>query len=245
MHELELKICHLYPDVLNLYGDSGNILCMKRRLEWRGIDVTVTNCGVGSSFRAAEHDLLFIGGGQDFEQGVMLPDLNEKAAEIRAAVQDGVPFLAICGGFQVLGTHYKTASGTQYDFTGALDLWSVGKKDRLTGDYVFSCEELDGAMVVGFENHAGRTYLGDSVRPLGRVIAGHGNNGDDHTEGARFLNTFATYAHGCVLPKNPALADYILKTALEKKYGTVTLTPLDDTFENRAHDFLVNRMLQK
>lgn len=239
---MELKICHLYPDILNLYGDRGNIICMEKRLQWRGIDVTTTGVSVGEPLKAADFDLFFIGGGQDFEQEVLLPDLaSGKTREIKAAIEDGKPFLAICGGYQMLGNYYKTWDGQQCDFTGALDLYTEGSKDRMIGNYSFTCDEL-GVTVVGFENHSGKTYLASSVKPMGKVLSGFGNNGQDGMEGARYKNVFATYSHGCLLPKNPVLADHILKTALERKYGQAELSSLADTLENNAHDYMVRRL---
>ena len=232
--------------MLNLYGDGGNVICMRQRLQWRGIDAIVDRCCIGDSLRAADYDLFFIGGGQDFEQEVLLQDLGGgKAEEIKAAVRDGKTFLAICGGYQMLGNYYRTWDGVQCDFIGAIDVETIGQKERMIGNYVFTCDELDGQTVVGFENHSGRTYLGSGVRPIGRVLAGNGNNGEDHMEGARVNNLFATYSHGCLLPKNPVLADYILKTALEAKYGAVSLSPLDDSLENSAHDYMVKRLLNQ
>ena len=242
---MELKICHLYPDVLNLYGDRGNVICMEKRLQWRGIDVVTTGVSIGQKLDAAEHDLFFIGGGQDFEQEVLLGDLGQgKTAELKAAVEDGAPVLAICGGYQMLGTSYKTWDGHQCDFTGILDIYTEGAKERMIGNYAFTCEELD-TTIVGFENHSGKTYLGSAVKPMGKVLFGNGNNGSDGTEGARYKNVFATYAHGCLLPKNPVLCDHILKIALERKYGTVELSPLNDTIETSAHNYMEQRLLKK
>ena len=241
---MELNICHLYPDILNLYGDRGNVLCMEKRLQWRGINVTTTGISIGQTLRASDYDLFFIGGGQDFEQEVLLQDLNGgKADEIKAAVNDGKTFLAICGGYQMLGAYYKTWDGQQCDFLGALDLYTIGRKERMIGNYLFTCDDLNGQTVVGFENHSGKTYLGSSVRPMGNVLKGCGNNGEDGTEGARFNNVFATYSHGCLLPKNPLLCDLLLKTALIGKYGDAELTPLDDTLEQNAHSYMEHRML--
>ena len=240
---MELKLCHLYPDILNLYGDRGNIICMEKRLTWRGIDVTTTGVSVGEPLQASDFDLFFIGGGQDFEQEVLLPDLAAgKTAELKAAIEDGIPVLAICGGYQMLGAYYKTWDGVQCDFIGALDLYTIGSKERMIGNYMFTCEELNGQTVVGFENHSGKTYLGSGVRPMGKVLTGHGNNGEDGGEGARYNNVFATYSHGCLLPKNPVLCDHILTTALAQKYGTVQLEPLDDTLEQNAHLYMKNRL---
>ena len=242
---MELNICHLYPDILNLYGDRGNILCMKKRLEWRGISVNVGEVSIGQKLEAKKYDLLFIGGGQDFEQEVLLPDLRgEKTEELKAAIEDGLPVLAICGGYQMLGQYYKTWDGVQCDFTGALDLYTVGSKQRMIGNYMFTCEEL-GCTVVGFENHSGKTYLGEKVRPVGKVLAGFGNNGEDGLEGARYKNVFATYSHGSLLPKNPLIADFVLKTALERKYGMMELKPLDDTLETAAHEYMQKRLSEK
>ena len=242
---MELNICHLYPDVLNLYGDRGNVTCMEQRLRWRGIDVTTTGVSVGEPLDASKFDLFFIGGGQDFEQEVLLEDLKgDKTEQVKSAIEDGKTFLAICGGYQMLGAYYKTWDGQQCDFIGALDLYTIGHKDRMIGNYMFTCEELDDLKVVGFENHSGKTYLGPSVRPMGKVLVGSGNNGEDKSEGARYNNVFATYSHGCLLPKNPQLCDCILKTALARKYGSAELAPLDDTLENLAHDAMVRRLTQ-
>lgn len=243
---MELNICHLYPDILNLYGDRGNIITMKRRLEGRGIKVNIDECSIGQPLNADKYDIFFIGGGQDFEQEVLLRDLSSgKAQDIRTAVEEEKTFLAICGGYQMLGQYYKTWDGVQCDFTGALDLYTIGSKERMIGNYMFTCDELPGVKVVGFENHSGKTYLGTSVRPIGHVLAGHGNNGEDKSEGARYKNVLATYSHGCLLPKNPAVCDWLLKTALEYKYGPVELPKLDDTLENAAHDYMASRLSKK
>lgn len=241
---MELKICHLYPDVLNLYGDRGNILCMEKRLQWRNIDVITTGVSVGEPLHASDYDLFFIGGGQDFEQEVLLSDLaGAKTEEIKAAIEDGKTFLAICGGFQMLGNYYETWDGHKCDFTGAINFYTVGSEQRMIGNYIFECNEPS-TTVVGFENHSGKTYLGSGVRPLGTVISGHGNNGEDETEGARYKNVFATYSHGCLLPKNPILCDYILNTALTRKYGSSELEYLDDRLEIAAHEYMAARLLK-
>ena len=244
---MDLKICYLYPDVLNLYGDGGNIICLKRRLEWRGIESEVTRAGIGDNVSLNDYDLMFIGGGQDFEQEVLLEDLHRgKAAEIKAAIEDGKTFLTICGGYQMLGNYYQTHDGVRCDFIGALDLYTVGSKTRMIGNYKYRCtEECGGSIVVGFENHSGKTYLGSSVAPLGTMISGYGNNGEDGTEGARYKNVFGTYSHGPVLPKNPELCDYILQTALNRKYGNAVLEPLEDREELLAHDTMVQRIGDK
>lgn len=241
---MELKICHMYPDVLNLYGDRGDICCMKKRLQWRDIGVSVTRLPIGESMPLSGFDLVFIGGGQDFEQQVLLEDLHRgKDREIRAAVEDGMTFLTICGGYQMLGSWYETFDGRRCDFIGALDLYTVGSRYRMIGNYSFRCEpESGGSVVVGFENHSGRTFLGSGVRPLGRVLSGSGNNGQDRTEGARYRNVFGTYSHGPLLPKNPELCDEILLTALRRKYGSAELAPLDDRVETGARDEMLARL---
>lgn len=235
---MELKICHMYPDVLNLYGDRGNVICMTKRLRWRGIDASVTKLPIRDSRSLAGFDLVFIGGGQDFEQQVLLSDLHRgKDREIKAAVEDGVTFLTICGGYQMLGSYYETFDGKRCDFIGALDLYTKGSVKRMIGNYKFQCSpSAGGSVVVGFENHSGKTWLGSCLEPLGKVLSGFGNNGEDGSEGAHYKNVFGTYSHGPLLPKNPELCDLILKTALERKYGSAELLPLDDSFERLAHD---------
>jgi CobQ-like glutamine amidotransferase family enzyme len=244
---MELKICHLYPDVLNLYGDRGNILCMQKRLAWRGIDCSVTSLPIGGTAPLQDFDLFFIGGGQDFEQEILLDDLNGgKGKEIAAAVEDGKTFLCVCGGYQMMGHYYETAAGQRCEFLGAVDLYTVGFDKRMIGNYAFELgESSGGGAVVGFENHSGRTYLGDGVEPLGRVLKGFGNNGEDGTEGVRYKNVFGTYSHGPLLPKNPALCDGLLSCALRHKYGDAELEPLSDLSEREAHEAVLRSILAK
>ena len=240
---MEIKICHIYPDVLNLYGDFGNIKSLQQRLLWRGIEASVTPVKIGEVLNLASFDIVFIGGGQDFEQEVLIGDLHGrgKDKELRAAIEDGITTLAICGGYQMLGAYYETHEGKRCDFIGALDFYTRGARERMIGNYMFSC---DGEIseVVGFENHSGKTYLGAGVSPLGTVISGFGNNGEDKTEGARYKNVFGTYSHGPLLPKNPKFADAILKTAIERRYGVQELSELSDESENRAHDEMAQRL---
>ncbi len=244
---MKLNICHLYPDVLNLYGDTGNIICMQKRLEWRGIEVEVTRLPIGAHADFSRFDLFFIGGGQDFEQEVLLPDLhNGKAKEILSAVEDEKVFLCICGGYQMMGQYYLTHAGEQCDYIGALDLHTVGSDVRMIGNYMFKCsDDADSATVVGFENHSGKTYLGEGVAPLGTVLSGYGNNGEDKSEGARYKNVFGAYCHGPMLPKNPEFADFILETALKRRYPNAGLSPLHDALEISAHVYMENRLANK
>jgi len=242
---MELKICHLYPDVMNLSCDRGNLICMEKRLQWRGIGVEIVPVHMGDVLHADDFDLIFIGNGQPFVQPLLMEDLRQHKAEaLSAAVEAGVLVLAIDGAYELLGKSYVTAEGQYLEGLGILDMETKYQKKRLVGNCAFACEELD-ITVVGFENHAGHVTLGSGVKPLGKVISGGGNNGNDGTEGARYKNVFASYAHGSLLPKNPALCDHILKLALERKYGPVELAPLDDTFENAAHDYMVQRLTAK
>jgi len=244
---MELNICHLYPDILNLYGDRGNIITMKRRLEGRGIKVNIDECSIGQPLNADKYDIFFIGGGQDFEQEVLLRDLSSgKAQDIRTAVEEEKTFLAICGGYQMLGEYYKTWDGVQLDFIGAIGVHTIGAKERMIGNYMFrTTPESGDTVVVGFENHSGKTYLSEQVAPLGMMLSGNGNNGEDKTEGARYKNVFGTYSHGSLLPKNPVLCDFILQTALNHRYdGAEPLAPLDDTLELNAHRYMQERLSQ-
>lgn len=241
----ELKICHLYPEVLNLYGDRGNIRCMQKRLEWRGIDAKITRVGLGDQTDLTDFDLFFIGGGQDFEQEVLLEDLKAgKADSIRSAIEDGKTFLCICGGYQMLGHYYETYDGVKCEFLGAVDFYTKGGNVRMIDNYAFRLsEESGGSTVVGFENHSGRTYLGEGVKPLGTILKGYGNNGEDQTEGVRYRNVFGSYSHGPILPKNPEFCDFLLKTSLERKYGCFDLEPLGDAFEKQAHDSVLANVM--
>ena len=241
---MEIKICHLYPDILNLYGDQGNIRCMKQRLAWRGIDAEVTEVSIGGTANFNDFDIFFIGGGQDFEQGILLDDLAKgKADELKAAVNDGKTFLTICGGYQMLGAYYKTWDGQMCDFIGAIDYYTVGVQERMIGNFMFRTgEESGNTTVVGFENHSGKTFLGEGVKPLGTILAGYGNNGEDKTEGVRYNNVFGSYSHGPILPKNPEFADVILKTALKEKYSSFDFKDLDDTLELNANKYMVDRL---
>lgn len=241
---MKLKICHMYNDVLNLYGDRGNVICMQRRLGWRGIDTEIIRLPVGEFATLADCDIVFIGGGQDFEQEVLLDDLHRgKDSEIKAAIADGVSFLTICGGYQMMGNYYETYDHVRCDFIGAVDFHTVGSKQRMIGNYKFKCSDsAGGSVVVGFENHSGKTRLGDGVEPLGKVLSGFGNNGEDGTEGVHYKNLIGTYSHGPLLPKNPELCDRILLAALSRKYGIKELEKLNDTAENEAHDAMCRKI---
>lgn len=249
---IDLNICHLYPDLLNTYGDRGNILALQRRAEWHGINASITNITIGDSFDAAAFDLIFLGGGQDYEQEIIQTDvLEQKGAEIKNAIAGMKVFLCICGGYQLMGKYYKTWDGKEIEFLGALDLWTVGGKERMIGNIVFesnSISDPEGGplKIVGFENHSGRTYLGEGISPLGKVLTGNGNNGTDGYEGAVYNNVYCSYSHGSLLPKNPLLTDHLISLALRQRYSEFEgLGQLDDTFENAARNSVMQRILKK
>lgn len=232
---MQLRIAYLYPDELNMYGDRGNVLTLARRAEWRGIAVDVTCIGPGEGVDHEAHDLYFMGGGQDAQQIQVSADLHATKAEgLRQAAQSGAVFLTICGGYQLLGHYYKPHEGPELRGLSLMDAYTVAGRKRFIGNVVV--ERPDGTTLVGFENHSGLTYRGKDVSPLGRVVKGYGNTGEDGTEGAVFGNLYGTYLHGSLLPKNPRLADELILKALQRRHGPdVTLLPLDDQCETSAH----------
>lgn len=239
---MELRICHLYPDLLNLYGDRGNLMTLAARARWRGIAVQVDERRLGEPLAPDAHDLYFLGGGEDRQQRLAAADLREHQRDVLldAAEHDAV-ILAVCGGYQLLGHAYRPAEGDDLPGVGLLDLTTEHpgpKAARLIGNIVIKSEVL-GITLVGFENHGGRTRLGPRARPLGAVIRGSGNNGVDRTEGAVYRHVYGTYLHGPLLPKNPAFADHLIAAALSRRYGPVTLARLDDAAEWTAHETAV------
>jgi lipid II isoglutaminyl synthase (glutamine-hydrolysing) len=232
----DLRVCHLYPEHLNIYADRGNIAVLRARCRWRGIGFAAIACGPGDPLPDA--DLYYVGGGQDRDQLLIEDDLVGRAANLRAAVDDGAWMLAVCGGYQMLGHYYRGHQGDEMRGTGLVDLVTEAGPTRMIGNISIDCELRPGQplTVVGFENHAGRTRLGEGVRPLGRVLHGHGNNGRDGGEGVHAGRIVGTYIHGPLLPKNPALADLLIAEALGRRHGTVALEPLDDRLEGMAHD---------
>lgn len=258
---LRLTLGHLYPDQLNLYGDRGNILTLRQRCLRRGIELRIVGLGIGDALAPDEYDMLFIGGGQDKEQAPVAQDLHDtKGIGLWAAIEDDMPVLAVCGGYQLLAHYYRPAKGPDMRGLGVFDAWTIHKGSqvpRCIGDVAIS---WNGSTLVGFENHGGRTYLG-TAKPLGKVLKGHGNNSEDHTEGAIYRNAYGTYLHGSLLPKNPHLADHLIALALRRTYdliglpnensnrskpssesGTAILKPLDDILEWEAHASLLERM---
>jgi CobQ-like glutamine amidotransferase family enzyme len=233
----------LYADLMNIYGDRGNVLTLARRAEWRGFDPRVIELGRGASEQMDGVDVFFFGGGQDREQALIYDDLRQyKQDSLQKAVQDGAQILAVCGGYQLLGHYYQTAAGERFDGIGMLDVKTEAGKKRFIGDVVVQAalQDLTPSTIVGFENHSGRTFLGGNARPLGKVLHGKGNNGSDRTEGAVQGNIIGTYMHGSLLPKNPHLADHIIGRAFRRR-GGASLSPLDDSAELAAHGWILQR----
>ncbi|HEX6548178.1 MAG TPA: glutamine amidotransferase [Candidatus Dormibacteraeota bacterium] len=234
----------LYPDLMNIYGDRGNILTLLRRAEWRGFRARVLELPKGTVEGMDDVDVFFFGGGQDREQALVYDDLLEfKALPLGRAVAEGAAMLAVCGGYQLLGHYYQTAEGDRFPGIGLLDLHTEAGPTRHIGNVVVDTSlGLNPPTLVGFENHSGRTYLSDGLKPLGRVRVGAGNNGQDGTEGVVEQTVFGTYLHGSLLPKNPQLADLIIGTALRRR-GISDLEPLDDRLELDAHRRVLDREL--
>lgn len=228
----QLKIAHLYPKLLNIYGDIGNIITLKKRSEWRGIDVIIDEINTGE--KITEHDIYFIGGGQDLQQIEVSHELQKHKDFLLSERDRGAVFLGICGGYQLLGHYYKPHQGEELKGISLLNAYTIAGKKRFIGNVTITTDIVIPNTLVGFENHSGLTYLEDGTNPIGTVTVGNGNNGVDKTEGARYKNVFGTYLHGSFLPKNPHFADYLLELALNKK-----LTKLDDVIETQTHNSLV------
>jgi CobQ-like glutamine amidotransferase family enzyme len=234
----------LYPDLMNIYGDRGNILTLLKRAEWRGLEPSLVELGRGpADGQMDDIDLFFFGGGQDREQALIYDDLKQhKQESLEKAVENGAMVLAVCGGYQLLGHYYQTADGQRFDGIGMIDVTTQAGKKRFIGDVVVRTEiaGLTPTSLVGFENHSGRTFLGPNAKPLGKVMVGKGNNGSDKTEGAVQGNITGTYLHGSLLPKNPHLADYLIGKALTRR-GDGALSQLDDSAELAAHGWMLQR----
>lgn len=242
----ELRLGHLYPDQLNMYGDRGNVITLRQRCAWRGITLRHITLDLNEPLRPDDFDMLFIGGGQDKEQDEVARDLREvKASALREAVESDMPVLGVCGGYQLLAKFYRPAAGPELEGVGILDAWTIHKGKavaRCIGNLALLWNDKT---LVGFENHGGRTYLGAGAKPLGRVLFGHGNNSEDHQEGCVYRNTFGTYMHGSLLPKNPHFADHLISLALRRRYGAEAerlMTRLDDGREWQAHDAMLRRL---
>ncbi len=229
-----LKIAHLYPKLLNIYGDGGNILTLKKRCDWRGIEVQIDEIDVGDNF--GEHDIYFIGGGQDIQQIEVSKELQKHKDFLTAERDRGAVFLGICGGYQLMGHYYQPHNGERLQGISLLDAYTVAGDKRFIGNVTVETDLVTPNTLVGFENHSGLTYLQGDTKPIGKMVVGNGNNGVDKTEGARFKNVFGTYMHGSFLPKNVHFADYMLELALNTK-----LEPINDEIETQTHNNLVGK----
>ena len=270
-----LIIGWLYPELMSTYGDRGNIIVLQKRCEWRGIDVEIKRLDLGFKIEDLRKcNLLFMGGAQDRQQQIVAYDLLKKRNDLKEMIENGIPGLYICGAYQFLGKYYKEANGNVINGLDILDLYTENPGEnhpRLIGNAFIQChpdqakpgsgsrdsdlrQNDNEQTLIGFENHGGRTYLGNNTKPLGKVIKGYGNNGDlpamlngrqvqagDQTEGAIYKNSFGSYLHGPILPKNPELADLLIKIALEKKYpnSPTNLSPLDDSLETQARNIIL------
>jgi len=232
---MELKIYHMYPDLLNLYGDLGNVTCLRQRCQWRGINVEVVSFSMNHEVPLTDGDLFFIGGGSDRGQNIVYSHLLKYTRVMGDLIEDGAPVLAICGGYQLLGEKYIDADGNDVPGLGIFDYHTRSEEGRLIGNIIIENSlELSPGTLVGFENHGGRTY--HEHQALGKVIVGYGNNGKDQEEGMVYQNCIGTYLHGPLLPKNPHLADHLILKALERKYDLKELSSLEDGPEYAAHE---------
>ena len=230
----KIKIAHLYPKLLNIYGDIGNILTLKKRCEWRNIEVEIDEINTGDNI--SEHDIYFIGGGQDMQQIEVSKELQRHKSFLTDERDRMAVFLGICGGYQLFGEYYQPHNGERLMGISLMDAYTVAGNKRFIGNVTVETELVTPNTLVGFENHSGLTYLRGDTKSIGRMITGNGNNGTDKTEGGRYKNVFGTYMHGSFLPKNPHFADYLLELAIGEP-----LTPLDDEIENNAHNSLVGK----
>ena len=268
---MTLNICHLYPDLMDTYGDKGNIITITRRCQWRGIKTALSQISVGNKLNPNQFDIYFFGGGQDKQQSIVGQDLQTKAKSLKSDIENGSVLLSICGGYQLLQNYFKTKEGEVIKGIGLFDAYTQGSDDRMIQNLLInlnpdlasqiskvypttnlgpqstrrgphgSVYDLRTTNLIGFENHSGKTYLGKGLKPLGKVLIGAGNNGEDGTEGAVHKNAFGCYLHGSLLPKNPHFADYLITKALERRYGQVKLKPLDDTIEWQTHKQAIER----
>lgn len=253
----KVKIFHLYPDAMNLYGDLGNIITLQKRCLWRGIETEVVNVKVGDKVNFEEADLLFMGGGQDSGQKLITDDLVKHGPEIKAEIEEGLPALLVCGGFQLFGHYFQTKEGDKIPGISVFDAYTTAGDKRLIGNVVVDIAHtasewqnqfknaVSGTVhttLVGFENHSGQTILENDTKPFGYVIRGFGNKGDGGYEGAVYKNAYGTYLHGSLLPKNPWFADHLITCALYRRYGNAEpLAPLDDSIEIAAHNAAIDR----
>jgi hypothetical protein len=239
---VKIRVGHLYPEYLNIYADRGNIAVFAARARARGHELELTPIGLRDAIPARELDLIYIGGGQDREQALVAPDLQSKAPALHTAAAEGAVVLGVCGGYQLLGRFYRDRSGTELPGIGLLPLETLAGERRMIGDVLLECAWA-GQTLAGFENHAGRTILDAGAEPLGRVVAGFGNDGETGLEGCRAGTVYGTYLHGPLLPRNPWFADLLLEEALAHAAGgdPQELAGLPDELEHRAHEVSAGR----
>jgi lipid II isoglutaminyl synthase (glutamine-hydrolysing) len=262
MKNMKITIGHFFASIMNTYGDDGNIIALKKRCEWRGIDVEVKEITYIQKIDPGEFDLYFFGGGQDQAQMLIAKDLvnNHKGEQFQKDIEKGIPMLCICGGYQLMGEYYQPFEGEKLPGVGIFPAYTKASLNRMIGNIAIDLTDSDlklaesygyepdtnrklGANLVGFENHSGKTFLKKGATPLGKVIKGFGNNGEDKTEGCIYKNAIGCYMHGSLLPKNPHLTDWLIKKALEVKYQKeIQLEPLYDYLENEAHKSIVKRL---
>jgi CobQ-like glutamine amidotransferase family enzyme len=243
---MQVKIGYLYPDLMNIYGDHGNVMTLVQRCRWRGIEVEVVALDLGDRIGHGDYDMFFMGGGQDREQVMVCKDLQDaKGEDIRREIEEGAAALVICGGYQLFGKFYRPFEGEELPGINVFDAHTVAGEKRCIGNVVAKSALGGGpGTIVGFENHSGKTYLGDGCTPLGTVTVGYGNNGEDKTEGAIYKGAIGTYLHGSLLPKNPGVADFLIEKALARHGGDMPLEALDDSLELAAHAAAVKRAMK-
>jgi len=238
MSNKNITILHLYSNDMNIYGDHGNVLCLQRRLEWYGYSPTVVNYNHGDKFPDGV-DIIVGGGGQDSGQSKIKSDLLKIGPQLIELASDGVPMLVICGLYQLFGKFFKTSDGEIIEGIGLFDIETYGKSERLIGNIITHSEQFGD--IIGYENHSGQTFLGHELNPLGRVRLGAGNNTLDASEGARYKNVIGSYLHGSLLPKNPAIADFLIEQAVTKKYGKFVKKKINETYTELARKNAIKR----
>jgi len=238
MTKRQLTIVQLYPDDMNIYGDWGNVLTLKKRAEWHGFDVELIDYNVGDTF-PDNADILIGGGGQDSGQLKVQADLQKLAPTLQALADDDTPMLMICGLYQLFGRFFKTSKGQIIDGIGIFHAETHAGPERLIGNIVTHNEQFGD--IIGYENHSGQTFIDSDMQPLGTIVRGAGNNGQDETEGCMYRNVIGTYLHGSLLPKNPAIADALIEEAAKKKFGDFTPTVIEDRFAAKAREVALKR----
>ncbi len=235
---MKLKLIYLYPQVMNIYGDRGNVVCLVKRAAWRGVDLEVVEVNEGDRL-PAKFDLLFMGGGQDSGQSIVAADLRSKASQIHEQIGLGLSALVVCGGYQLFGHYFKRADGDKLEGIGVFDAITKASDTRMIGNIIVESEKF--GRLIGFENHSGQTVLGKNAQSLGDVVKGYGNNDSGKQEGVIYNNAIGTYLHGSFLPKNPIVADFLLKSAIFRKYHEFKFTNLAEEYVDQARAIAARR----